>query len=56
VRSVYVDGRPVVADGALLTVAASDVLARSTAAATALAARAGTDRFADRPWRSLVSS
>jgi 5-methylthioadenosine/S-adenosylhomocysteine deaminase len=56
VRDVYVDGRLVVADGALVTVEASDVLARSTAAATALAARAGTDRFADRPWRSLVSS
>jgi 5-methylthioadenosine/S-adenosylhomocysteine deaminase len=56
VRDVYVDGRLVVADGALLTVEASDVVARSTAAATALAARAGTDRFATRPWRSLVGS
>jgi 5-methylthioadenosine/S-adenosylhomocysteine deaminase len=56
VRDVYVDGRLVVEDGALVTVEARDVLARSTAAATALAARAGTDRFADRPWRSLVSS
>ena len=56
VRDVYVDGRLVVEDGALVTVEARDVLARSTAAATGLAARAGTDRFADRPWRSMVSS
>jgi 5-methylthioadenosine/S-adenosylhomocysteine deaminase len=54
VRQVYVDGRLVVADGAPVCVETSDVIARSTAAATALAARAGTDRFAARPWRSLV--
>ena len=56
VRTVYVDGRLVVRDGALVTVETSDVVARSTAAATALAARAGTDRFAARPWRSLVGA
>jgi 5-methylthioadenosine/S-adenosylhomocysteine deaminase len=32
----------------------ADVRARSTAAATGLAARAGTDRFARREWRSLI--
>jgi 5-methylthioadenosine/S-adenosylhomocysteine deaminase len=56
VERVYVDGRPVVSGGVLTTVAEADVRARSTAAATALAARAGTDRLAVREWRSLVGA
>jgi len=56
VQQVYVDGRLVVSGGALVTVPEPEVRARSTAAASALAARAGTDRFASRPWRSLVGA
>jgi 5-methylthioadenosine/S-adenosylhomocysteine deaminase len=55
VERVYVDGRLVVDDGELTTVEEDDVRARSAAAAAALTARAGTDRFAHRAWRSLVS-
>ncbi|MGY1638873.1 amidohydrolase family protein [Geodermatophilus sp. SYSU D00742] len=56
VDRVYVDGRLVVSGGALTTADEADVRARSAAAATALTARAGTDRFAVREWRSLVGS
>jgi 5-methylthioadenosine/S-adenosylhomocysteine deaminase len=55
VDRVYVDGRLVVDDGALTTVDENAVRARSAAAATALTARAGTDRLAHRAWRSLVT-
>jgi 5-methylthioadenosine/S-adenosylhomocysteine deaminase len=54
VDRVYVDGRLVVSGGTLATADEADVRARSTAAATALATRAGTDRLALREWRSLV--
>jgi 5-methylthioadenosine/S-adenosylhomocysteine deaminase len=53
---VYVDGRLVVADGALVTVDEAGVRSRSAVAARELAARAGTDRFARRPWRSMVQT
>ncbi|CCH89501.1 putative amidohydrolase [Modestobacter italicus] len=56
VRQVYVDGQLVVADGSLVTVPEEDIRARSIAAARGLAARAGTDRFATRPWRSTVDA
>ena len=56
VTRVYVDGQLVVADGALVTVPEDDIRARSAAAARGLAARAGTDRFASRPWRSPVNA
>ncbi|MGY1748846.1 amidohydrolase family protein [Modestobacter sp. SYSU DS0511] len=56
VSRVYVDGRLVVSDGSLVTVPEADVRARSSAAAAGLAARAGTDRFATRPWRSMVGT
>ncbi|MGY1640914.1 amidohydrolase family protein [Geodermatophilus sp. SYSU D00703] len=56
VERVYVDGRLVVSGGALTTVDEAAVRARSAAAATALAARAGTGRFAARGWRSLVGA
>ena len=56
VARVYVDGRLVVSDGALVTHSEADIRARSAAAAGGLAARAGTDRFAKRPWRSMVGS
>ena len=54
VDRVYVDGRLVVDGGVLATVDQDEVRSRSSAAATGLAARAGTDRLADREWRSLV--
>ncbi|MGY1592331.1 amidohydrolase family protein [Geodermatophilus sp. SYSU D00708] len=54
VDRVYVDGRLVVAGGALTTVDEADVRARSAAVATALATRAGTGRLAVREWRSMV--
>jgi 5-methylthioadenosine/S-adenosylhomocysteine deaminase len=56
VDRVYVDGRLVVSGGALTTVDEADVRTRSAAAATGLAARAGTDRFAVRDWRSTVGA
>jgi 5-methylthioadenosine/S-adenosylhomocysteine deaminase len=52
VREVYVDGQRVVEDGHLATVAEDTVRAQSFAAATSLARRAGTERFARRPWRT----
>ena len=55
VDRVYVDGRLVVDGGSLTTVDEADIRSRSTLAATGLAARAGTDRLANRAWRSLVS-
>jgi 5-methylthioadenosine/S-adenosylhomocysteine deaminase len=54
VERVYVDGRLVVDDGHLVTADEAEVRARSAAAAAGLAARAGTDRFAHREWRSMV--
>lgn len=54
VRRVYVDGTLVVEDGRIVTLDPEALRARSATAATALAARAGTDRLARRPWRSLV--
>lgn len=54
VERVYVDGRVVVDGGRLTTMDEDDVRTRSSAAAAALTARAGTDRFARRKWRSLV--
>jgi 5-methylthioadenosine/S-adenosylhomocysteine deaminase len=56
VDRVYVDGRLVVSGGALTTADEADVRARSHAAATELAGRAGTDRLAAREWRSLVGT
>ncbi len=53
---VYVDGRLVVGGGVLATVNEEEVRSRSCAAAAGLAARAGTDRLADRDWRSLVGA
>ncbi|MCW2583449.1 MAG: putative amidohydrolase [Klenkia sp.] len=54
VSRVYVDGRLVVEGGTLTTVPEADVRTRSAAAARGLADRAGTSRFATRPWRSMV--
>ena len=56
VDRVYVDGRLVVDSGVLATVDQEEVRSRSSAAAAGLAARAGTDRLADREWRSLVGA
>lgn len=56
VDRVYVDGRLVVDGGVLATVDQEEVRSRSSAAAAGLAARAGTDRLADREWRSLVGA
>jgi 5-methylthioadenosine/S-adenosylhomocysteine deaminase len=56
VDRVYVDGRLVVDGGALTTVDQEEVRSHSSAAAAGLAARAGTDRLADRDWRSLVGA
>jgi 5-methylthioadenosine/S-adenosylhomocysteine deaminase len=56
VSRVYVDGRLVVADGVLVTASEAAIAERSAAAAAGLAARAGTDRFAQRPWRSMVGA
>jgi 5-methylthioadenosine/S-adenosylhomocysteine deaminase len=56
VDRVYVDGRLVVDDGVLARVDQEEVRSRSSAAAAGLAARAGTDRLADREWRSLVGA
>jgi 5-methylthioadenosine/S-adenosylhomocysteine deaminase len=54
VQRVYVDGRLVVDEGALTTLDEEELRARSAAAAHGLTARAGTDRFAQRAWRSLA--
>jgi 5-methylthioadenosine/S-adenosylhomocysteine deaminase len=54
VDRVYVDGRLVVAGGALVTLDPTAVREQSSAAAAGLASRAGTDRFAHREWRSLI--
>jgi 5-methylthioadenosine/S-adenosylhomocysteine deaminase len=55
VSDVYVEGRHVVGGKQLLTVPEADIRERSSAVARSLAARAGTDRFAHREWRSMVS-
>ena len=55
VDRVYVDGTLVVRAGAPTLVNPADVRRRSTAAARALIARAGTAALARRPWRSIVS-
>lgn len=56
VDRVYVDGRLVVGGGMLSTAEEAEIRSRSAAAASGLAARAGTDRLADRDWRSLVGA
>jgi len=56
VDRVYVDGRLVVSGGSTVLVDETEVLARSAAAASGLADRAGTDRLAHRGWRSFVRS
>ncbi|RBY79566.1 amidohydrolase [Geodermatophilus sp. TF02-6] len=56
VERVYVDGRLVVDGGRLVTADEAEVRSRSAAAAAALTARAGTDRFAHRRWRSLIGA
>ncbi|MCU1616880.1 MAG: putative amidohydrolase [Frankiales bacterium] len=55
VDRVYVDGRAVVRNRSLVTVEEASVRSQSIAAAQGLARRAGTDHFAHREWRSLVS-
>jgi 5-methylthioadenosine/S-adenosylhomocysteine deaminase len=56
VDRVYVDGRLVVEGGSLATAEEAEIRSRSAAAAAGLAARAGTNRLADRDWRSLVGA
>ena len=51
VDRVYVDGELLVQDGSLLRLEERAIRERSLRAATALASRAGTDRFARRDWR-----
>jgi 5-methylthioadenosine/S-adenosylhomocysteine deaminase len=46
----------VVEGGSLATAEEAEIRSRSTAAAVGLAARAGTNRLADRDWRSLVGA
>jgi 5-methylthioadenosine/S-adenosylhomocysteine deaminase len=55
VDRVYVDGRQVVRAGVPTLTSPTEVRRRSTAAARALTARAGTAALANRPWRSIVS-
>lgn len=50
VDRVYVEGRLLVRGGSLVEIEESEVRARSLRAATDLAGRAGTDRFARRAW------
>lgn len=54
VDRVYVDGRPVVIGGSLVTAEEAVIRTRSGEAARKLATRAGTDRLAHRTWRSSV--
>jgi 5-methylthioadenosine/S-adenosylhomocysteine deaminase len=56
VDRVYVDGRLAVDGGVLVTVDEAEIRSLSSTAAAGLAARAGTDRLADRGWRSLVGA
>jgi 5-methylthioadenosine/S-adenosylhomocysteine deaminase len=50
VDRVYVDGRLLVRGGSLVEKDEAEIRARSAEAATGLAARAGTDRYAHREW------
>jgi 5-methylthioadenosine/S-adenosylhomocysteine deaminase len=52
VDRVYVDGELVVSDGSLVRVDEREIQEQSLRAATSLAARAGTDRYATREWPS----
>lgn len=54
VERVYVDGQLVVSDGHLSTRDEAGIRRSSLTAARSLARRAGTDSFANRPWRSRV--
>ena len=51
---MFVDGRPVMRAGRIVTVDEAAVLARSRAAADSLARRSGSDRFKARSWRSAA--
>jgi 5-methylthioadenosine/S-adenosylhomocysteine deaminase len=52
VTDVFVDGQPVLRNGQLTRVNEREVMVRSQQAANSLAARAGSDKFKRRPWRS----
>ena len=54
VTDVFVDGRPVMRAGRIVSVDECTVLARSRAAADSLAKRSGSDRFKARSWRSAA--
>ena len=51
-----IDGRFVMRDGVLFSVHEQDVRERAQAAAEALVARAGTERFRHHPWRSATTA
>ena len=53
VTDVFIDGRPVMRDGRILSVDQSEVMRLSRQAADALTRRAGTGRREPRPWRSV---
>lgn len=54
VTDVFIDGRPVMRAGRIVTVDEAAVLARSRAAADSLARRSGSDRLKTRAWRSAA--
>ncbi len=54
-ETVIIDGQIVLKDRQMQTVSEAEVLKQSQKAADELAARAGTARFKQRPWRSLAT-
>ena len=53
VTHVFIDGRPVMRDGRILSVDQTEVMRLSRQAADGLTRRAGTGRRGSRPWRSV---